>query len=83
MFRQFLQSLPLNYKNYKEPQEKSSWDQYIDRQLEHLVVEYKFDFEDITKLLIGLSGENGKHKITVDKVKIIKQRRVVLILNYS
>lgn len=37
--------------------------------MEHLVIEYQFDFEAIAKLLIGLTGDSGKHKINKKRVQ--------------
>lgn len=53
----------------EEKTEHSPWDDYIDRQLEHLVVEYYFDFQQITRYLIGLASEGGQKKITKKRVQ--------------
>ncbi|EAR86471.2 hypothetical protein TTHERM_00030520 (macronuclear) [Tetrahymena thermophila SB210] len=46
--------------------QQSIWDDYIDRQLEHLVVEYQFDFDKIAQRLAGVIGDKQQQKVNFD-----------------
>ena len=69
MFKTFLEANQSDNKENKQiDTRKQIWDDYIDKQLEHMVIEYQFDFEAIARLLIGLTGDNGKHRINKKRV---------------
>ena len=56
MFKTFLEANQSDNKENKQiDTRKQIWDDYIDKQLEHMVIEYQFDFEAIARLLIGLT----------------------------